>query len=233
MGFLGPHVVVQWGGRLGINEIWSNRLRIALYGDALITPFPNLPLAADWAADNLTDIATDVTEWFADVRSAHNQYATLEFVKVNAVGSNGLQDPGRNTNEWVPTGTAPTGTAAPWPFQVTMAVTLDTEQVRGLASRGRMFVPTGNLGVNNDGRVNDTTTNDLAEAAAEFISNLNNQPGVDTQDPRVVIASKGNTSVANGPMREVTSVRVGNVPDTQRRRRNQLQELYSPPAPVV
>lgn len=233
MAFLGPHVVVQWGGNLGINEIWSNRVRIGLYGDALVTPFPNLPLANDWAADNLNDVADDVVAWFTNVDSAHNQYATLEFVKVNGVGSNGLQDPGVPTNEWVPTGAAPTGTAAPWPFQIAMAVTMDTSVSRGLASKGRIYVPSGNLGVNNDGRVNDATTAALAAAAADFFSNLNNQPGVDTQDPRVIIASRGNEAVVNGPMREVNSVRVGNVPDTQRRRRNQLVELYSPPVAVV
>lgn len=233
MAFQGPHVVIQWGGNLGLNEIWSNRLRLSMYTGGGVSPFANLAQANAWAADNLQDTADDVVAWFTDVRSAHNQYATLEYVKVNGVGSDGLQDAGGNTIEWVPTGAAPTGSAAPWPFQVAMAVTLDTDVNRGLASKGRIYIPSGNLGVNNDGRVNDTTTNDMAEAAAEFISNLNNQPGIDTQNPRVVIASRGNESQVNGPMRNVTSVRVGNVPDTQRRRRNQLVELYSPPAPVV
>ena len=81
------------------------------------------------------------------------------------------------------------------------------------------------------GRITSADTEAMANSAAQLITDLDNQPSIDINNPRVIIASDLG---APGPYHVVTGVQVGDVVDTQRRRRNALPEAYtSAPVTVV
>lgn len=123
---------------------------------------------------------------------------------------------------------------APMPPQISLAATLTSDNQRGLASKGRMYLPGVNLPVvPTDPRIAAFEQGALATKLQEFINGVNdefNLPG------RVILASKGHKvagspdpddySYTGGINRYVTGLRLGNVYDTQRRRRGDLVESY-------
>jgi hypothetical protein len=123
---------------------------------------------------------------------------------------------------------------APLPPQISVVATLTSDNQRGLASKGRMYLPGVNLPIfPTDPHFSPTEQNNMATKLKEFFDGVNdefNLPG------RAVLASKGHKvqgpggpddySYTGGITRYVTGLRIGNVYDTQRRRRNDLVEGY-------
>lgn len=217
-----PHVLIAFGGRLFGTEVWSCSLRMTLF-TGTVGEYPRLDT---WSEENVEDIGTDVAAWFTRTGSAISSAARLDYVKVNPIGPDGRYWNQERTIErrWA-AGDAPSGVNGPGLAQNTVVVSLLTDAQRGRASRGRFYPPTGALVSSaSTGRISNTLTQQMADSAAVLIEGLNNQPGLDLEDPTVVVASDLGEP---GPVRPVTSVAVGDVVDTQRRRRNQLPELYS------
>lgn len=106
--------------------------------------------------------------------------------------------------------------------QIALCLSLRTSRARGYASNGRMYIPS-TYPVGGDGFISETTAGNSAVSAAAFIGEIN---GIGLGDVSVM------SNVGAGRIEAVTAVRVGRVMDTQRRRRNQLPELYALPAPV-
>lgn len=117
------------------------------------------------------------------------------------------------------------GTAGNAP-QVALVASLQSAPGTGLGRKGRMFIPGVGSPIGTDGHIVQTTPTSIANTLATFFNGLNASFDVGDQ---VVLASKGRTppAVGAGITRPVESLRVGNVLDTQRRRRNQLVETYS------
>lgn len=123
----------------------------------------------------------------------------------------------------------------PWVSQITLAATMTTEFQRGLASKGRMYLPGVNSGIDAaTGKLGATFTNTLNTGFKTFLDALN----ADTDIPgNVIVASKGHKTdqldtnghpvYENGRNAVVTGCRIGDVYDTQRRRRNGLTETYN------
>lgn len=108
-----------------------------------------------------------------------------------------------------PTLSLPPGTAE--------VVSLRTAQA-GARGRGRMYLPAlGNTSINVAGRIDSTVQQDLLAGMVAFFDSWN----ADLQTFPVGVASQAGSFVST-----VTSVRVGNVFDSQRRRRDQLTESY-------
>lgn len=121
--------------------------------------------------------------------------------------------------------------------QATMACTLTTALPRGLASKGRIFVPPSGtmLPETADGKVSAARAGEMAASIKRLINDINADPLVGN----VAIFSRGRgvpsynavkhrveyTYPNPGAVQLVTGVRVGRVVDTQRRRRRQLTEL--------
>jgi hypothetical protein len=118
------------------------------------------------------------------------------------------------------------GTAAIAP-QLTIVASLQARPDAGLGAKGRMFLPGVSMPIGNDGHLIAADTLKVATGVATLFNNLNSRfdlPG------SVINASRGrNLGLFNDqPVnRLVEDVLVGNVYDTQRRRRNQLNEAYS------
>lgn len=163
-----------------------------------------------------------------------DEFRTLE-TKVALISATGVTDTGQisyHTLSPIVVGGSPDN---PMPAQITVAATMTSQLQRGIGSKGRMYLPGYAHTVEAaTGKIPTARTAELATGMKLFFDTLNDDvrlPGV------VIIASKGHKTAAldgngqpvyvDGISTTVTGVRVGNVFDTQRRRRNELTEQYS------
>ena len=169
----------------------------------------------------LDDLVKDLSTWMVDSKSASS--ASLAWVKFNEIDPVSRRyKSATETYERIlttPVRGAVEGNGMP---QQTLCVSLLTGAKRGLASRGRFYPPATVLSLGADGTVSNNGVNSVATAARTLINSLNNWPGTDTPFNGQVVVLGG-----NGVTRNVTAVSVGNVMDTQRRRRNKLRESYT------
>ena len=169
----------------------------------------------------LDDLVKDLSTWMAASQSASS--AALGWVKFNEI------DPltrryksATETYERILTTPVRGGVEGNGMPQQTLCISLLTGAKRGLASRGRFYPPATVASLGSDGTVNPNSVLAIATAARTLITNLNNWPGTDTPLGGQVVVLGG-----NGTTRPVTAVSVGNVMDTQRRRRSKLRESYT------
>jgi hypothetical protein len=118
------------------------------------------------------------------------------------------------------------GATSPIPPQVSLVAQLAAASPIGLGSKGRMYLPGIGHTVQTSGKLTAAQTLAIANGLRTFLDaaeSATNSPGY------VINASKGRPGVPfTAPVnRRVTTIRVGDVYDTQRRRRNGLQESYS------
>jgi hypothetical protein len=111
------------------------------------------------------------------------------------------------------------------PPQVSLVAQLGTALPHGLGSKGRMYLPGIRTPVGTDGKIGNTEAGQVATNLKTFFDAVNAHAD---SVGHVINASKGSGLLfdfnkINVP---VTKVRVGNVYDTQRRRRNALAEVY-------
>lgn len=192
-----------------------------------------------WHMGNLTQDAAAPTQAFADV--VRDQWALFMANADNAINSTFkftqvkcayIASDGKYTRlEDVVTSTpaAPVSGArgtAPLPPQVALVATLIGGSGKGIGGKGRMYLPGVCQEIDGSGRILSIITQNLAGNLAGMFNNINasfDAPGV------VVNASKGSkrSLYTDGRNVPVNGIRVGNVYDTQRRRRNGLSETYS------
>lgn len=176
----------------------------------------------------VTAVGVAVSTWFGNSTSntgpALTAGAHLTSVKLNRINAAGkYQDD--VTKEYV-VEPPRAGSEATYPAaQLAAVVTLKTSVERGLASKGRFYLPPSFLFnfLGSDGRLTTTQAGNLSGAAVELINKIN-QAVLDVRGPidlmRVGVAS----NVGSGQFRQVTKVGVGRVPDTMRSRREGLVE---------
>lgn len=160
-----------------------------------------------------------ITGFIQDANMAFNNQAKLTYIKRNAIDQVTYKYLDQGSSDTFSLTTPVAGTASAAPGQQAMAITLTTAQLRGLGHEGRFYIPLGTLNINPTGRVGDSQAGVMSIGAGGFISNLN---AVRSDNRVCVWSAKAHV------MREVTGVRVGDVVDTQRRRRKQLVEKYFP-----
>ena len=198
---------LDFGGPL-YSDIWQCTLHMEGAG---------MP-TADAALD---DLVKDLSTWMAASNSASS--ASLAWVKFNEIDPISRRyKSATETHERIlttPVRGRVEGAGMP---QQTLCISLLTGAKRGLASRGRFYPPATVASLGADGTVHPNAVNSTAQAARTLINSLNNWPGTDTPFNGQVVVLGG-----NGTTRNVTAVSVGNVMDTQRRRRNKLRESYT------
>lgn len=182
--------------------------------------------------------ATQPTQAFMDiVKSSWQTFFTnatsyfgtawkTDYVKGVLLGTDGKTIADSAMYSYYTTAIAGVQAGAMFPPQCALVATLTSGAPRGLASKGRMYLPGINATLDNTGHISSTNTGTIATNLKTFLNALNGtveQPGV------VILASQGRKAPLVGPPVNavVTGIRVGNVYDTQRRRRNQLLETYS------
>lgn len=220
------HVQVSWRGRFGSItdpvEIWQIGLAFSISGIVL--------------REHLADFAEQCSLSFSNrVLPSISNEAALESTRAALISG----DTGRTVRngdgafvqgDYV--GGGPGGSTVTLPFQTALAITLETGR-SGNVGRGRFFLPVpAAAGSTTLGLVTGTAAQTLATSMAAFINDLNTRAiaqQTDATNPLnvgpVVVASGGSVTKAIPPaLVPVTGVSVGRVVDTQRRRRNALDE---------
>lgn len=147
-------------------------------------------------------------------------------VKCARLQKNGLYD-GTPIAESFPATAINGGSSGnPLPPQVALVATLVAGSGKGLAGKGRMYLPGIKFAVDGGGHIGTSDTQRIADQLAGFFNTINGSfdaPG------EVINVSRGHKKLLGVGARNVpvNGVRVGNVFDTQRRRRNALAETYS------
>jgi hypothetical protein len=132
------------------------------------------------------------------------------------------------------------GVTAPWDGtvpQATISATLLTAKPRGLASKGRIYLPPcQRMSVDGSGLMAEANALAVANAVNLLVTTIN----ANAEVGNVAIFSRGRREATFNPVTEkieytypnpgavenVTGVKVGRVVDTQRRRRRQMAEQY-------
>lgn len=116
-------------------------------------------------------------------------------------------------------------TTTSFPPQIALVATLMTGTARGLGAKGRMYLPGVQASLDGNAKISSTDRGNIATNLAAMFSGINADADVPGS---VITASFGRVSPATAGVNvPIVSVRVGNVYDTQRRRRNALVESYS------
>lgn len=177
----------------------------------------------------LADVAAVVGAWWpgAGANQPHiTQAARLTGIKLNLIGPDGRYL-GPETMEHTYPAPIAGGVSTNPPPQLAVVATIRTAEPRGLASKGRMYLPPANgfyTPLATDGRASDVSALRVATAMTTLFDGIND---VYNALP-VTDAARGRVGVASdrlaGQFRVATEVSVGRVVDTMRSRRNKLDE---------
>lgn len=203
------HIYVQWGGKLPGNEQWSCGFRMRKKTAGTIDDGTGL----------LVGVAAALATYHADAATRIAALAKLSFVKVNAIGTDG---------HYLGSGTVQAlyadlpggyGVGPVHPNQIALAVSLTTGFSRGPAHRGRFYLPMPALNVQTNGLLYATDMISVSGATDTLLTSVN----AVNADYEMAIFSRKAGAPGN---RRVTGNLVGEVADTQRRRRRSLVENY-------
>jgi hypothetical protein len=179
-------------------------------------------------APTSTDAQTIATLWSTQFtngsRGFSGNFKTIG-TKISLVDTAGHADPA-NTAYYYYTTPISGGSGGSWfPPQISLVATLTTARVRGYGSKGRMFLPGINFPIDANGKMGSTEATSIKDGMKTFLDGVNT---AFSSDYEVVLNSALSAGIPGHPalMEPVTGVRIGNVYDTQRRRRNQLTEQY-------
>lgn len=201
-------------------DVWQFGLKVPFTGAAGAAPDEQT------MEDALDDLEADVTTWWTAIRSSFAPQTIVDFCKINQVGTDGLYTDQNNSfrRDMAP---QPGAAGEPLPADVALVVTLNTDVQRGLAAKGRIYLPSPSVGTVNDGRVAQNAIDAIGTATAAFIKNVGDFPGLDS-GPFVDLGDVSvMSSIGAGTTRTVTSVRIGDLYDTQQRRSNRMREVYT------
>lgn len=212
-----PIRVTIAGTCFGAAEEWSTGFFVGDEDDDAVAPTQAF----------IDDVATYWQTFFTAVGSViSNKYQTVELkaALLNADGSTDIDSVVHHTYGTAISGNASTLVQVP---QASLVATLTSANTRGLASKGRMYLPGFSPQVDTTGHIPASNITTVAGTFQTFMNAVNgsfNVPGA------VILASKGRPQAIPplaGPSATVTGYKIGNVYDTQRRRRNQLAETYT------
>jgi len=209
-----PHVRFQMGGELdplgtgAWNEVWQCTINGNGVGD---------PPEDAWLASRGPAVKT----WFTDTLQQMSFRSRISWCKLNVIGADGkYTDPAHpHTIAFTP-GVGYNSTSSVRPSFVALCLSWTTANLRGPEHTGRIYVPTG-VASNSFGTDNISTADQSAMVTSglALLTILNTTVSGWQFNP--VIASKVDASNTT-----ITGVRVGNIYDIQRRRKNKQAETY-------
>lgn len=217
------HRVTISGTSYNAAEIWSTSFYVGHHNQAMGT-------ALQGVADA---IRTAWTTFFTSTDVAFSNKWQTNQIKIARILADGKTD--TNNVIYAPYGTAISGNSSfnRYPPQIALAATLEVAGKRGLASKGRMYLPGIAQAIEDDGRLSAANSLKVVNGFKAFMDQVNVAV---SGDGAVILASQGKrVKNAQGEYEPVpgtavndyvTRVRVGSVYDTQRRRRNDLVETY-------
>lgn len=209
------HVTIS-GSMLGGGEQWQTGFYMGF---------------ADKDANVPTQAFADVvrTEWakfWTTVNSGISSTYKFEAVKCVRLEKNGLYGNSDVVQSFPTPAVAGGAGALQHPPQVALVATLIGGSGKGLGGKGRMYLPGVNIQIDSTGHLPAGTATPIATNLAAFFNAID--ASVDAPG-HVINVSRGTRKLMGWGARnvKVNGVRVGNVYDTQRRRRNALAESYA------
>jgi hypothetical protein len=181
----------------------------------------------DWTQQAAEDILTAWRVFFEHSNSRiSNVYLTTQ-VKTAKIADTGFTVLDQVHYAYPSTTLDGAAVTAVYPPQCSLVVTLLSDRPRGKASKGRMYLPGFVANINGGtGKISSTDAGQLADNMKTFFDALTSDADFGTD--QLILAAKG-----TGPVPALTAqndwvqtIRVGDVIDTQRRRRNGLPETY-------
>lgn len=205
-----PHTLVAWGGTLSDGEIWQNGVRVVGFEDQ--------PLTESACVEYMEGFAPDLSDWFSDDDNNMATDAALTWLKVNNIGPDGRYVNPTDTNVYDYSSPVPGISGQSAPDFCSICFSWTTALMRGPGHTGRIYPPNYTytaLGsrFSSAGQVRAVAT---AKALLTVMAHPSEGPNVTP-----VVASR-----VNGVLAHITGVRVGDVYDVQRRRKNALPENY-------
>jgi hypothetical protein len=216
-------IYLTWGGSLGSvgtnvgKEIWQCGVRFAALG-GVGTPI------GGFGAFDLGDVANAIATYHADPTLHLANDTRLSWVKAALLRVDGeyATEPRLHT---FPSGVqGGGGSNSLQAFQVSLAVTLWSGETLGKANYGRFYLPAMNITrTYGSGTLTSFYTDQIATATRTMLQAVDGELSTLNYDWRLAIMS----SLGNGTHKPVAQIKVGDVLDTQRRRRNALDETYA------
>lgn len=209
------------GTSFGGAEEWSTGFYMG--NESADADMPNQQLADDiraaWATFFTTAGVNVSTAW------------TSTLVKVSSFGTDGKSNAADTMFSTFPTLTKGAN-AQLFPPQIALVATLASTLPRGVGAKGRMYLPGISATLDATGHLSSTNVTAISTALKTFLDACNASTATNNV---VVNASHGSLNEDGTPkiggkspiIKAVTSLKVGNVYDTQRRRRNSLAEVYT------
>ena len=169
-------------------------------------------------------LAAWTTAFSAATTYISNYYVTTQ-AKVAHINTNGTTD-SANVVYAFPGSTVQGGVSTNhMPPQCSLVVTLQSDRPRGLASKGRMYLPGIAIGMQNNGKILNTARDTIATNMQAFFNTIRASAAI-PDDPILAAKGVGAFPELTAQNDYIETIKVGDVIDTQRRRRNGLVESY-------
>lgn len=210
-----PHVRVTFNGGMPGGERWSCSLA---FGSDLALP---------WQPTD-SELLTFATGAQAVWRVFHTSTAALfsEYVSLQRTDARVIDSDGRTIRlQQVSPATPTVGQQPPLvPNQCSVVISLRTA-VPGARGRGRIYLPSLRAGTDVDGRFPSAQRDAMATAAKTMFDGLNTAAeNAGYAETNALCVASG---VGLGSNPDVRNIRIGDVIDTQRRRRDSIVEAYT------
>lgn len=213
-----PFLRITFGGTIyGEQDIWSCGINFARKSEE-----PDYP--SEWfdrAQEVSDEVDIAVQNWFTDAETAISEKATLTWVKAAWIGTNGLYladagitDIGPDVKGAISNSVAP---------QLSTAITFETTRRRAPGKHGRIFPPMNVPALDPTGHINAGFADQMAVRTSELLTDLMSKIEVVYGSLLYPIVASQKTD----DHQEIVFVKVGDVVDTQRTRRNAFQEKYT------
>ena len=232
-------LALVFGG--AVDDIGSLPNNWALADTSIARTETDWTITGNWLVDSLgfTDFdpgdflndqcAPAVIDWIPNMHLWQKvRVRALELYAVTSPSGKSAKPPGQLQGSpcrltW--TGNYPVGigSTAPLPLQDSMCISHDS-LVTGAHGRGRMYMPPATTGDTSATRWSTTAVNDCLEDHVTFLQALTYTSTPPTAGFNTAPIVTGKPFVNYG---RIKKVKIGNVPDTQRRRRNRLVETYA------
>ena len=201
-----PHVLIAFGGTMvGSPEIWGCGIRC----QAINGPYTVEVNQA--ACDGYVKNA--VENLILDTQMLFSSDVELGYIKVNNIAADGKYAD-ETTAAHYETVPVQGGQTPGMPYQVSVVATF-VGTGRGQGSRGRIYLPSQALEMQSGGRLAGGLTGPMVAGLVTFFHAL---------EAPAELGYKPGIFSSKGPWSLVNTIEVGDIPDTQRRRRNALIE---------
>lgn len=212
------------GFQADAQDIWTCGINLAITNGEFIPIIPTNAVDAfnAYAEDINPDIVDIFTNYVQDQDMDIPTGATLEWIKLAVIGEDGqyLAD----SQVWEVSGVngGRGGTYVP---QVSLVMTLASNKRADPGKYSRFYLPT--VGPRGSSGYRPALTQEKAERTGMLIETLQRRVTGTLIDYEIYPAAVTSSPKHTGNYLPITRVRVGNVFDTQRRRRNKIGEAYS------